>query len=191
MPRTAIKGQVLANFLAEFTNIPKNEEVRMETNWVVYIDGSSTKKYGGAGVLLITLEGEELSSFLRLEFRTTNKEAKYEVVITGLRMALELGAESVKIHSDSQVIVGHIRGEFEAKREKMKMYLSKVIRMQFSFQKFSITKIPRTENKKVDQLARMVFAKNTELEESREPVRNLTHSSISNQASELVVIKEV
>ena len=57
VPRTAIKGQVLADFLAEFTNIPGNEEVRMERKWVIYIDGSSTKKYGGAEILLITLEG--------------------------------------------------------------------------------------------------------------------------------------
>ena len=107
--RTAIKGQVLADFLAEFTNIPGNEEVRMEKNWVVYVDGSSTKKYGGAEVLLITPGGEELSSFLRLEFRTTNNEVEYEAVIAGLGMALELGAESVEIRSNSQVIVGHIR----------------------------------------------------------------------------------
>ena len=47
--------------------------------------------------MLVTLDGEELSSSLKLEFRTTNNEAEYEVVITGLGMALELGAESVKI----------------------------------------------------------------------------------------------
>ena len=150
MSRTAIKGQVLADFLAEFTNIPRNEEVRMERNWVVYVDGSSTKKYGGAGVLLITPEGEELSSSPRLEFRTTNNEAEYKAVIAGLGMALELGAESVEIWSDSQVIVGHIRGDFEAKGEKMKMYLSKVRCIQSSFQKFSITKVPKEENEKAD-----------------------------------------
>jgi ribonuclease HI len=80
---------------------------------------------------------------LRLEFKTTNNEAEYEAVIAGLGMALELGAESVEVWSDSQVIVGHIRGEFEAKGEKMKMYLSKVHNMQSSFQKFCITKIPK------------------------------------------------
>ena len=71
-------------------------------------NGSSTRKNGGAGVLLITLEGEELSSSLRLEFKTTNNEAEYEAVIAGLGMALELEAESMEIQSDSQVIVGHI-----------------------------------------------------------------------------------
>ena len=73
----------------------------------------------------------------------------------------------------------------------MKMYLSKVQRIQSSFQKFSITKIPREENEKADRLARMASTEDTELEEGREPIQNLTHSSISNQASELAVIEEV
>ena len=73
----------------------------------------------------------------------------------------------------------------------MKMYLSKVQNMQSSFQKFSITKIPREENEKADQLAWMAFAENMELEEGQEPIWNLTHSSISDQTSELAVIEEV
>ena len=40
-------------------------------------------------------------------------------------------------------------------------------------------------------MARMAFAENTKLEEGREPIQNLTHSLISDQASELTVIKEV
>jgi ribonuclease HI len=76
------------------------------------------KKNGGVEILLTTPNREELSSSLRLEFKTTNNEAEYEVVIAGLGMALELGAESVEIQSDSQVIVGHIRGEFEAKGKR-------------------------------------------------------------------------
>ena len=140
--KTAIKGQVLADFLAEFTNMPETKEIEIEKKWIIYVDGSSTKKNGGAGVLLITLDREELGSSLRVKFRITNNEAEYEAVIAGLEMALKLGAESVKVQSDFQVILGHIRGEFETKGEKMKMYLSKVQHMQSSFQKFYIMKIP-------------------------------------------------
>jgi ribonuclease HI len=167
------------------------EEAKMERKWVIYVDDSSTKKNGGAGVLLITLDGEELSSSPMLEFRTTNNEAEYEAVIAGLELALELGVESVENRSDSQVIVGHIRGEFEAKWEKMKIYLSKIQHMQSSFQKFCITKIPREENEKADRLARITYIENVDIEEDREPIRNLTHSSISGQALELEVIEEV
>ena len=150
----------------------------METKWVIYVDGSSTKKNGGAGILLITPNGKELSSSLRLEFKTTNNEAEYEAVIVGLGMALELGAKSVEVQRDSQVIVGHIRGEFEAKEENMKMYLSKVHNMQSSFKKFCITKILRQDNEKADHLARMAFAENMEAEEGKEPIHSLTHPSI-------------
>jgi ribonuclease HI len=155
VPRNAIKGQVLADFLAELTNLLEAEEERI---WIIYVDGSSTKKSGGAGIVIVTPEGEELNGSLRLEFRTTNNEAEYEAIIAGLGLALELGAKSVEVRSDSQVIIGHIMGEFEAKGDKMKKYLAKVQGMQTSFQKFSITKIPSKDNEKADHLARMASA---------------------------------
>jgi ribonuclease HI len=143
VPWNDIKGQALVDFLVEFTNLIETEEAGMERKWVIYVVGSSIKKNGGAKILLITLDGKELSSSLRLKLKTTNNEAEYEAVIVGLRMALELGAKSVEVWRDSQVIVGHIQGEFKPNGEKMKMYLSKVHNMQSSFQKFCIMKISK------------------------------------------------
>ena len=60
-------------------------------------------------MFLITPDGEEFGSSLRLKFKTTNNEAEYEAVIAGLGMALELEAESVEVRSDSHVIVGQDR----------------------------------------------------------------------------------
>jgi hypothetical protein len=57
VPRNAIKGQALVDFLAEFTNLPEVEEPEMKCKWFIYVDGSSTRKNGGAGILLITPEG--------------------------------------------------------------------------------------------------------------------------------------
>ncbi|XP_059436575.1 uncharacterized protein LOC132169575 [Corylus avellana] len=153
--RNAVKGQALADFVVEFTNIQDQEDWPKERTWVIYVDGSSTKRNGGAGVVMIMPDGRELKSSLRLEFKTTNSEAEYEAVIAGLGLAQELEAEFVEVRSDSQVIVGHIRGEFEAKGTKMKLYLSKIQGMQKSFKKFCIVKIPREENEKADHLARL------------------------------------
>jgi ribonuclease HI len=136
--------------------------------------------------VIITPEGEELNGSLRLEFRTTNNEAEYEAVIAGLGLALELGAKSVEVRSDSQVIIGHIMGEFEAKGDKMKKYLAKVQGMQTSFQKFSITKIPRNENEKADHLARMASAEDRGVKEDKEDIWSLKRSSISDDASDIV-----
>jgi ribonuclease HI len=191
VPKNAIKGQALADFLVEFTNLPEVEKPKMERKWVVYVDESSTRKNRRAGIMLVTPEGEEFSGSLRLEFRTTNNEAKYEAVIAGLELALELGAESVEVRSDSQVIMGHIRGEFEAKGEWMKKYLVKVQGMQTSFQKFNIAKIPREDNDKADHLARMASAENTKIEEDKVSIQGLRHSSISYEASCVTSIEEV
>jgi hypothetical protein len=87
--------------------------------------------------------------------------------------------------------VGHIRGEFEAKGEKMKRYLAKVQDLQTSFQKFCITKIPREDNEKADRLAQMASAENTKIVDDREHIRSLRQSSISDEASKLASIEEI
>jgi hypothetical protein len=123
--RNAIKGQVLANFVAEFTGIAEETPLKNDL-WVIYVDGSAAKQSGGVGIVINTPSGEKLYNSVQLEFRVTNNKAEYEAVTAGLRIPQELGAEYVELRSDSQVIIGHIQGEFEAKGEKMKLYLSRV-----------------------------------------------------------------
>jgi hypothetical protein len=109
-PRTTIKGQVLANFIVEFCNIPESEET-----WIAYVDGSSTQTSSGSGFFLISPDKDEVSVTTKLTFPTTNNEAEYEAALVGLDIAKELGARNLEIRSDSQVVVGHIQGRFEAK----------------------------------------------------------------------------
>lgn len=61
-----------------------------------------------------------------LQFLTTSNEAKYEVVISGLDLAKAAGAMSVVIHYNSQVVIGHINGDYKAKREWMREYLGMI-----------------------------------------------------------------
>ena len=56
---------MLVDFIAEFTYPYKEEDPPTET-WTVQIDGSATKKVGGAGVVLIPPEGETLKYAVRL-----------------------------------------------------------------------------------------------------------------------------
>ncbi|XP_059436627.1 uncharacterized protein LOC132169643 [Corylus avellana] len=159
--RNAVKGQALADFVAEFTNIQDQEDWPKERTWVIYVDGSSSKRNGGAGVVMITPDGRELKSSLRLEFKTTNNKAEYETVIAGLGLSQELEAEFVEVRSDSQVIVSHIRGEFEAKGSKMKLYLSKI-----------------QENEKADHLAQLGSSTECEVGEADQIVQIQQQPSI-------------
>lgn len=63
---------------------------------------------------------------IRLPFSITNNEAEYEAVLSGLDLAKAIGAVSAVIQCDSQVVVRHINGDYEAKGECMKKYLSMV-----------------------------------------------------------------
>lgn len=54
---------------------------------------------------------------IRLQFLTTNNVAKYKAILTRLDLAKAAGALSVVLHSDSQVVVRHINGDYEAKGE--------------------------------------------------------------------------
>jgi hypothetical protein len=96
VPRNAIKGQVLADFVAEFTGIIEEAPLKVDL-WIIHIDGLATRQNGGARVVINAPNGKNLHNSWRLEFWVTNNEAEYEAVIAGLRIAQEMGAEHVEL----------------------------------------------------------------------------------------------
>jgi len=82
--------------------LPKKE------TWVAYVDGSLTNQKSRVGVTLTSPEGEKFQYAIKLDFVTTNNEAKYEAVLAGLSIAREKGARNLEVRSDSQVVVGHV-----------------------------------------------------------------------------------
>ena len=123
MPRTAIKGQAVANFVAEFTYLTKalegetnrpstlerqpvdNEPTDPSNVWSLRIDESSNVNGSCIGVVLESPMGEKVCYALRLQFPMSNNKAEYETLIARLRLAKEMGLEQVKIYSDSQLVV--------------------------------------------------------------------------------------
>jgi ribonuclease HI len=67
-----------------------------------------------------------LKHSVRLQYPTSNNEAKYEALLISLHVAKELGATMLRIQSDSQLIVGQVNGEYEAKENRMTEYLELV-----------------------------------------------------------------
>ena len=88
----------------------------MET-WTVQIDGSATKKVGGAGVVLISPKKETLKYVVRLQFPATNNKVEYEALLTGLSLAKALEAKNLIVQADSQLIIGQVKGDYEAKKD--------------------------------------------------------------------------
>ena len=90
---------------------------------------------------------------LRLDFSTTNNEAEYEALLVGMAMVQRMGGKSIKLFSNSRLVVSQVRGEFEAKDERMQGYLSQVKCLQLKFDSFDLLHVPRSGNAHADFLA--------------------------------------
>ena len=90
---------------------------------------------------------------VRLDFPTTNNEAEYETLVAGLDLAKALGAISVVVHCNSQVVTNQVNGDFECKGEKMKKYLEQV-KKQVGELKAKFVQVLREENEKADRFAK-------------------------------------
>ena len=96
------------------------------STWEVYVDGASNQKGSGVGLILVSPEKVVVEKSLRLDFSATNNKAEYETLLEGMAVVQRMGGKSIRLFSDSRLVVGQVRGEFEAKDERMQGYLSQV-----------------------------------------------------------------
>ncbi|XP_073112333.1 uncharacterized protein [Elaeis guineensis] len=165
-PRPALKAQVLADFIAKCptTDLPSGEgdpmKVRtsdcdLDLAWVLHIDGASNAQGSGASFLLTSSEGVVTEHALRFDFKASNNQAEYEALVAGLKLALELEIDRLQVFSDSQLIVGQTKGEFETQDPTMAKYRQKVKDLVAPFGYFGISHIPRAKNARADALSRL------------------------------------
>ena len=122
----------------------------------MYVDEASNQKGSGVGLVLISPEKIIIEKSLRLDFSATNNETEYEALMMGMAMVQRMGGKSVKVLSDSRLVVDQVKGEFEAKDERMQGYLSQVRCLQLEFESFNLLHIPRSGNAHADSLAMLV-----------------------------------
>ncbi|GJS25325.1 reverse transcriptase domain-containing protein [Tanacetum coccineum] len=157
-PRTAVKGQILADFLIEKPEtdaVLPQSEVKLQEPWILFTDGSSCVDGSGAGLILTNPEGMEFTYALRFEFTATNNEAEYEALIAGLRIAARMGVRNLEANVDSRLVANHVLGEYVAKEDNMIQYLDKTKSLIQSFDRFTIRQVPRGDNKKADALSKI------------------------------------
>ncbi|XP_075675205.1 uncharacterized protein LOC142644493 [Castanea sativa] len=99
MPRASVKGQVLADLVAEFA-VPSLEEntkgpdmdeklvgtisLKEPQSWKVYVDGDANQRGSGLGLVVISLEKIVIEKSLRINFSAMNNEAEYEALLVGM-----------------------------------------------------------------------------------------------------------
>ena len=109
----------MADFIVEFT-FPDDDSLTNEVErWTIQIDGSSTQKMGGVGVVITTPNREVLKYGVQLKFLATNNEAEYEGILMRLRLGKALGAKNLLVQNDSKLVIEQIKGEYKVKEERM------------------------------------------------------------------------
>ena len=114
--------------------------------WRLSIDGAANAQGSEAGLILTSLEGIDIEYALRLGFQAVNNEAEYEAVIAGLNLAYSMEVDQLEVCSDSQLVVRQIKDTYEAKGERMILYLKKVRELLKKFVLVQVRHIPIAEN---------------------------------------------
>jgi hypothetical protein len=119
-PRTAIKSQVLADFIVDWTGPAWQQEEPSEKVWTIHCDGAWCHAGAGAAAIITSPTGVKHRYAARLSFalesdRCTNNIAEYEAVILGLRKLKALGVTTCIIKIDSKVVAGQIEKDYSAK----------------------------------------------------------------------------
>ena len=164
--KTTIKSQILADFVMEFTSTELAEATQTTPDlpiWRLSIDGAANAQGSGAGLILTSPEGIDIEYELRFGFRGSNNEAEYEAIIAGLNLTHSIEVDQLEVCSDSQLVVKQIEDSYEARGEKMILYLKKVRELLKKFVQVQVRHIPRAENSRVDALAKLATASQEDL----------------------------
>ena len=120
----------------------------------IYTDGAATPNPGPAGIGFVIYDetGKVIVEVSRAIGIATNNRAEYLAVISGLEEALRLGAESIELKMDSELIVRQLNGQYRSK--ELKSEHQEALQLLSRFKSYSVEHISRQRNKTADALSR-------------------------------------
>ncbi|XP_073271457.1 uncharacterized protein [Primulina huaijiensis] len=177
IPQKAVKGQPLADFLAdhpipvdwELSNDFPDEDVlviEVAHPWKMYFDGAAHKEGVGAGILFVTYEGEVLSYSFALTQNCSNNVAEYQALILGLEMAVNMKQLRLQVYGDSQLVVNQLLGSYEIKKPELLPYYNYAKKLMRWLGNVEIEHVLRNNNKQADVLATLAMPN----DETRAPI---------------------
>jgi len=125
---------------------------------ILYCDGASSGNPGASGVGAVLLLEDKTYEISEHIGTATNNIAEYTALIRGLSRAKALKIERLKIFLDSELLVKQIEGSYKVKSENLKGLHQEALSRLKSFKAYTISHIPREQNKKADALAKKAAA---------------------------------
>jgi ribonuclease HI len=160
-PRKAIKSQILADFVDEWTDTQLPPPQIQAECWTLYFDGSVMKTGAGAGLLFISPLGEHMRYAGCLHFPASNNMAEYEALLCGLRIAIKIGVKRLDVWGDSQLVIDQVMKNASCHDAKMEAYCKAVRALEDKFYGIELNHVPRRYNEEVDELAKIASGRIT------------------------------
>jgi ribonuclease HI len=119
------------------------------------IDGGSRGNPGPAsyGVVIRNPRGEVVAKLKKYIGRMTNNVAEYYGLIAALDYAQSHGIRALRVESDSELVVRHIRGQYKVKSPDLRPLFERALKMARTFASFKIEHVDREQNAEADALA--------------------------------------
>jgi ribonuclease HI len=153
-PLSAIESQVLADFMAEWTEMQTPPAKIEHETWIMYFDGSVMKEGAGVGLIFISPQGVRMEYMVRLHFPASNNAAEYEALINSLRIAVEIGIKHLKIRGDSELVARQVMKDKNSVDPKMAAYCQAVRDLEGKFHSLELHHVLRDYNKAANVLAK-------------------------------------
>jgi ribonuclease HI len=122
-----------------------------------YIDGSSMGNPGesGYGIILKDENGKTIETIGRYIGIATNNIAEYSGLINCLKIAHKYQIKSIKVFSDSLLMVNQLNGNYKVKNDGLKTMFTEIQNfLKKENIQLEISHIPRDKNRDADKLAR-------------------------------------
>nr|ABA93256.2 retrotransposon protein, putative, Ty3-gypsy subclass [Oryza sativa Japonica Group] len=155
VPRTAIKYQVLADFVADWT-MPENRSDNQTDNetWTMVFDGALNSQGAGAGFILTSPSRDQFKHAFHLNFRATNNTAEYEGLLAGIRVATALGVKRLIVKGDSELVANQVHKDYKCSSPELSKYLAEVRKLEKIFDGIEVRHVYRKDNIEPNDLAR-------------------------------------
>jgi ribonuclease HI len=126
-----------------------------EPDFTIFVDGASRGNPGEAsyGFAVLDKNGKVIHKESDYIGRATNNVAEYTALLSALEFVLKKGISSVRVCSDSLLLVKQILGEYKVKSEHLGLLNQQIRELLKKFEWFEIQHVPREKNRLADKLA--------------------------------------
>jgi ribonuclease HI len=130
----------------------------MSTLTTIHIDGAARGNPGPAAAsFVIQPLGEPAIEAAQTLGTATNNVAEYQALIHALIRAKELSLARLNIHSDSELLVKQMNGEYRVKHPDLIPLYQHAQSLLGSFEQVTISHVRREQNKRADELCNEVL----------------------------------